>query len=78
MIKLLESPASMASGNPTIFLSSDPNELCATKKILLKEKQSGEIYNIIDEEIVALADKLSENKRIFTKQHKFLLLKCLN
>ena len=33
---------------------------------------------IIDDEIVAIADKQLEKKCIFTKRDKFLLLKCLN
>ena len=39
IIKILESPAIMASGvSKTIFLSSDPNELCDRLKLLLQEK----------------------------------------
>ena len=53
----------------TSFLTSDPNELCLIIKILLQEKQAGNISNITDEEIVAVADKLLEYKFISTKQH---------
>ena len=43
-IKILESPAIMASGvSKTIFISSDPNELCGRLKLLLQEKHAGEI-----------------------------------
>ena len=41
MIKLLKSPAIMASGfSETIVLSSDPDELCNRLKLLLQEKQA--------------------------------------
>ena len=41
MIKLLKSPAIMASGiSKTIFLSSDPDELCNRLKIILQEKHA--------------------------------------
>ena len=40
IIKKLDSPAIMASGfSKTIFLSSDPNELCDRSKLLLQEKK---------------------------------------
>ena len=57
MVKVLESPAFMASGIPIITLSSDPNELCARLKILLKI-QGGNNSNTIDDENVAIADNL--------------------
>ena len=38
---LPNSPAIMALGNSTIFLPSDPNELCDRLRILLQEKQTG-------------------------------------
>ena len=47
LIKLLNSPAIMASGvSKTIFLSSDPNELCDRLKLLLQEKHGGNNSNI--------------------------------
>ena len=64
-IKKLESPAILASGiSKTIILSSDPNELCARLTILLQEKHAGNNSNLIDEEIVAIFDKLLEYKCI--------------
>ena len=45
LIKLLNSPAIMASGNSTLFLTSDPNELCNRLKMLLQEKQAGNFSN---------------------------------
>ena len=77
MIRLLDQPAIMASGfSKTIILSSDPNELCDRLKLLLQEKQAGNISNIINEEIVAIVDKLLEYKCISKKQHKQILIKC--
>ena len=77
IIKILESPAIMASGvSKIIFLSSDPNELCDRLKILLQEKHAGNNSNITNEEIVAIIDKLLEYKCIFKKQHKQILIKC--
>ena len=77
MIRLLGQPAIMASGfTKTIILSSDPNELCDRLKLLLQEKHAGNNSNLIDEEIVAIVDKLLEYKCISKKQHKQILFKC--
>ena len=77
MIRLLDQPAIMASGfSKTIILSSDPNELCDRLKLLLQEKHGGNISNLIDEEIVAIVDKLLEYKCLSKKQHKQNLIKC--
>ena len=79
LIELLNSPGLMPSASgfsKTIFLSSDPNELCDRLKILLKEKHAGNNSNIINDEIVAITDKLLEYKCISKKQHKQILLKC--
>ena len=77
MIRLLNQPAIMASGvSKTIFLSSNPNELCNRLKLLLQEKHGGNNSNLIDEEIVAIIDKLLEYKCIYKKQHKQILIKC--
>ena len=76
MIKILKSPAIMASGiSKTFFLSSDPDDLCDRLKFLLQEKQAGNNSDIIDNEIVAIVDKLLEYKRISKKQHKQSLIK---
>ena len=75
-IILLKSPGIMASGVlKTIFLSSDPNELCDRLKLLLQEKHAGNNSNTINEEIVAIVDKLVEYKCISKKQHKQILIK---
>ena len=61
IIKKLESPAIMASGIPkTTILSSDPNEFCDRLELLLQEKQAGNNSDIINDEIVAIVDKLLE------------------
>ena len=77
LITLLNSPAIMASGiSKTIILSSDPNELCDRLKLLLQEKHAGNNSDIINDEIVAIVDKLLEYKCISKKQHKQILIKC--
>ena len=66
-----------ASGvSKTIFLSSDPDELCARLKLLLHEIHAGNNSDIINQEIVAIVDKLLEYKCITKKQHKQILYKC--
>ena len=79
LIKLLNSPGLMASASgisKTIFLSSDPNELCDRLKLLLQEKQAGNNSDIFNQEIVAIDDKLLEYKCISKKQYKQILIKC--
>ena len=77
MIRLLNQPPITASGfTKTVFLSSDPNELCDRLKLLLQEKHGGNNSNLIDEEIVAIVDKLLEYKCLSKKQHKQILIKC--
>ena len=76
LIKLLKSPAIMASGVTTIFLSENPDELCDRLKLLLQEKQAGNNSDIINDEIVAIVDKLLEYKCISKKQHEQILIKC--
>ena len=77
LIKLLNSAATMASGvSKTLFLSSDPNELCDRLKLLLQEKHAGNNSNKINEENVAIVDKLFEYKCLSKKQQKQVLIKC--
>ena len=79
LIKLLNSPGLMVSASgvsKTIFLSSDPNELCDRLKILLKEKHAGNNSDIINDEIVVIIDKLLDYRCIFKKQHKQILIRC--
>ena len=73
-----KSPSKMFSASDypnTIFLSLDPNEVCDKLKLLLQEKQARNISNIIDEEIVAIRNKLLEFKCISNKHQKNLLVK---
>ena len=79
LIKLLKSTGLIVSASgisKTIFLSSNPNELCDRLKLLLQEKHAGNNSDIINEEIVAIVDKLLEYKCISKKQHKQILIKC--
>ena len=79
LIKLLKSPGLMVSASgvsKTIFLSSDPDELCNRLKLLLQEKYAGNNSDIINDETVAIVDKLLEYKCISKKQHKQILIKC--
>ena len=79
LIKLLKSPGLMvtASGvSHTIFLSSDPDELCDRLKLLLQEKHAGNNSDIISDEIVSIVDKLLEYKCITKKQHEQISIKC--
>ena len=72
LIKLLKSPGLMVSASgvsKTIFLSSDPNELCDRLKLLLQEIQAGNNSDITNQEIFAIVDKLLEYKCISKKQH---------
>ena len=79
LIKLLNSPGLMVSASgvsKTIFLSSDPNELCDRLKLILQERHAGNNSDIINDEIVVKIDKLLEYKCITKKQHKQILIKC--
>ena len=65
LIKLLKSPAIMASGiSKTLFLSSDPFELCKRLNLILQEKQAVNNSDKINQEIVAIVDKKLEYKCI--------------
>ena len=79
LIKLLKPPGLVISGSgvsKTIFLSSDPDELCNRLKFWLQEKQAGNNSDIIIDEIVTKIDKLIEYKCISKKKHKQILIKC--
>ena len=79
LIKVLKSPGLMVSASSfskTIFLPSNPNELCVRLKLLLQEKHFGNNSGIMNQEIAAIVDKLLEYKCISKKQHKQILIKC--
>ena len=76
-IKILESPAILASGiSRTIILSYDPNELCDRLRILLQEKHAVNNSVIIIREIVAIVDKFSEYSCLSEKKHRQILINC--
>ena len=68
----------MSSWLSTLNLPQNPNEFCGRMKLLLQKKQAGNTSNIVNEENVAVADKLLELKCISTQQHKITGNKCLN
>ena len=76
IVKILSSPAIMASGLTTIFLSENPDELCDRLRLFLQEKHARNNSDLINDEIVAIIDKLLEYKCITKKQHKQILIKC--
>ena len=76
LIKIDKSPAIIASGISTVFLSSHPDELCNRLKLLLQERHAGNNSEKLNEEIVAIVDKFLEYKCISKKQHKQTLIKC--
>ena len=76
--KLPNSIAIMVSEISTKISSENLNELCDMLRLLFQKIQTGKNSNVIDQEIVALADKLLGYKSITKKQHNFLLLKGLN
>ena len=79
LIKSPKSPGLMVSASgvsKTIFLSSDPDELCNRLKLLLQEKHAGNNSDTINHEITAIVDKLLEYNCISKKQQKEILIKC--
>ena len=76
IVELLKSPAIMASGFSTKFLPKSPNKLCERLKLIPQEKQSGNNCNKINDEIIAIVDKLLEYKCISRKHHKQFLIEC--
>ena len=73
LIKLLKSPGLMISASGisnTIFLSSNPDELCKRLKLLIQEKRAGNNSKVNNEEIVAINHKLLEYKCMTPTQHK--------
>ena len=79
LTKLLKTPGLMVSASDvsnTIILSSDLDELCERIKLLQQEKQAGNNSDMINQEIVAIVDKILELKCISKKQHNQILVKC--
>ena len=67
---------SFSGVSKTIILSFNPTELCVRLKLLLQEKQAGNISDTIDQGFIAIVNKLLEYKYMSKKQHKQLLIKC--
>ena len=79
LINIFKSPGLMISASgvsQTVFLSTDPDELCNRLKTILQEKHAGNNTDKINDEIVAIVDKLLEYKCISKKQHKQILSEC--
>ena len=76
LIKLLKSPANMASGVKTRFLLENPDELCNRLKLLLQEEHAGNNSDLINKEVNAIVDKLLDYKCITKKQQKQISIKC--
>ena len=66
----------MASGVTAKFLSEHPDEWCNRLKLILQERQAGNTSNIINDEIIAIVDKLLEYKCMSKKEHNQNLIKC--
>ena len=78
LIKLLKSASLKVSASgvsKTILLSSDPDELCNRLKLLLQERHAGNNSDIINDELVAILDKILEYKCISKKQPSQILIK---
>ena len=60
----------------TNFLPSDPDDLSNRLNLSLEEKEAGNNSDIINDEIVAIVDKLLEYKCKSNKQHEQILIKC--
>ena len=79
LIKILKSPSLMVSASvvsKTILLLSDSNDLRDILGFLLQERQAGNNFDIINDEILGIVDNLLEYKCISEKQHKQLLINC--
>ena len=70
LIRLLKSPVIMASRISTIFLTENANQLCDGTKFLLQEKQAGNNSILINEENIAIIDKLLVYTCISKKKQK--------
>ena len=55
LTKMIKSPAIMVSGNSTVVLPSDHNEVCDSLKLLLQKSNNS---NLINDGIIAIVEKL--------------------
>ena len=58
------------------YFITDPDELCHRLKLFLQEKYAGNNSNIINDEFIAIVDKLLEYRCMSKKQPKQTLIKC--
>ena len=66
----------LASGvHEVIFLSENPNEICDRFSSIIQEKHAGNDTNDFDNEIIAIVDKLLEDKSFTPEQHRQILIK---
>ena len=59
-----------------MFLSSEPDEICDRLNLFLQGKQAGNKSELINQEIVAIVNKLLEYKCKSEKQHRQTLINC--
>ena len=72
IIKYLFQPH-LGSGLNFVFLPSDPDELVDQLKLLFFEKVGGNDNPMLNEQIIAIADKLLQYQCITTNQHQNIL-----
>ena len=73
IIKYLFQPQ-FGSGIKFVFLPSDPDELVDQLKLIVLEKVGGNDNPMLSEQIIAIADKLSQYQCITTNQHQNLII----
>ena len=61
------------SGLNFVFLPSDPDELVDQLKLIVLEKVGGNDNPMLNEQIIAIADKLLQYQCITTNQHQNIL-----
>ena len=74
-IKRLLQPQ-VGSGLNFVYLPSDPDELVDQLKLIVLEKIGGNDNTMLNEQIVAITDKLLEYKCITTNQHQNIISAC--
>ena len=70
---------SKPKGGSTRLLYFNPKEFCDDRlNLLIQEKQTGNVSNKLDEEVIAIADELLEFICLCVKEDIYLLTKCLH
>ena len=75
-IDTYQQPYQVGSGLKFIFLPSDPNELVDQLKLIYLEKVGGNDNPQLNEQVIAIADKLLEDQCITTSEHQNIV-SCL-